>query len=97
LIKATKTPVESAGSLQGIVSDAFYSIRDAITQKIVIPFDTTKGSTRISSDASGLFFKLDMSNLPEERTYVIDVMLKVGGEYQKYLNVSPVFKVSNLQ
>lgn len=97
LIKATKTPVESAGSLQGVVSDAFYSIRDTITQKIIIPFDTTKKSTRISSDASGLFFKLDMSNLPEERTYVIDVMLKVGGEYQKYLNVSPVFKVSNLQ
>jgi hypothetical protein len=97
LIKVTKTPVNSPGAFQGIVSDAFYSIRDAVTQKVIIPFDSTKGSTRISSDASGLFFKLDMTNLLTERTYVVDVIIKIGGETQKYLNASPVFKVSDLQ
>jgi hypothetical protein len=97
LIKVVKTPVNSPGALQGIASDAFYSVRDAVTQEVVIPFDLEKGSTRISSDGEGLYFKLDMSNLYPERTYVIDVMLKVGGEYQRYLAASPVFKVSNTQ
>jgi len=97
LIKVVKTPVNSPGALQGIASDAFYSVRESVTQETVVPFDLEKGSTRISSDSEGLYFKLDMSNLYPERTYVIDVMLKVGGEYQKYLAASPVFKVSNTQ
>lgn len=97
MIFLSKTPVASPGAFQGIVSDAFYSIRDVVTQQVIVPFDTVKGSTRISSDGSGLFFKLDMSNLVEERTYVVDIMIKIGGEYQRYTAASPVFKVSNTQ
>lgn len=97
LVKVVKVPVESPGSLQGVASDAFYSIREAVTQKTIIPFDTTKGSTRLSSDSTGLYFKLDMSNLSLEKTYVVDILLKVGGEYQRYLGASPTFKVSNSQ
>lgn len=97
MIMLAKTPVNSPDSFQGVVSDAFYSVRDAVTQQVIVPFDTTKGSTRISSDGEGLFFKLDMSNFVTERTYVIDLMIKVGGEYQHYAGASPVFKVSNTQ
>lgn len=93
LIKAVKRPVDSPATLQGVVSDAFYSVRDVLAQKAVIPFDTEKGSTRLSCDAHTMFFNLDMSNFVPERSYVIDVMLKFGGEYQVHKDVSPVFKV----
>jgi hypothetical protein len=95
LIKTVKLPVDSPGTLQGIVSNAFYSVRDISTQKTIIPFDEEMGSTKISSDASTLYFKLDVSNLFVERSYVVDVMLIVGGEKQVYRDVSPIFKVTN--
>jgi hypothetical protein len=93
LIKAVKRPVESPATLQGTVTDAFYSIRDVLTQKAVIPFDPEMGSTRLSCDTNTMFFSLDMSNLVPERSYVIDVMLKFGGEYQVHKDASPIFKV----
>lgn len=92
-VTLVKTPVESPGGLQGVASDAFYRVRDVATDYVAIPFDTTKGSTRLSSDSSGLYFKLDMSNLDVNRSYVIDVLLIVGGVSQHYSAVSPVFKV----
>mgnify|MGYP003585087731 CR=1 FL=1 len=97
LIKLIKVPANSPGALQGIASDAFYSIRDAVTREIVVPFDLDHGSTRLSSDATGLFFKFDASNLEVERTYVIDILLLVGGEEQRYNSVSPTFKISDTQ
>lgn len=95
LLKVVKTPVDSPGVLQGVVSDAFYSVKDHATGKTVIPFDDLKGSTRLSSDTKTMFFVLDMSNFTPERSYVIDVMLKVGDEKQIHQNVSTVFKISN--
>lgn len=92
-VTVVKTPVESPGSLQGIASDAFYRVRDVATDYVAIPFDTTKGSTRLSSDSAGLYFKLDVANLDVNRSYVIDVLLIVGGVSQHYSAVSPVFKV----
>ena len=97
LMTVVKTPADSPGALQGIVSDAFYSVRDAITQQVIVPFDTIYGSTRMSNDSAGLFFELDMSNLNRDHTHVIDIMLTVGGHTQRYLNASQVFKVSDLQ
>lgn len=96
-VKLTKTPTNSPGALQTIASDAFYSIRDAVTNEIVIPFDKVHGSTRLSSDTAGLFFSFDASNFEHERTYVIDIMLMVGGEEQRYNAVSPTFKISDTQ
>jgi hypothetical protein len=96
-ITVVKVPVNSPGTYQGIVSDAFYSIRDAVTQEIVVPFDVEYGSTRLSSDDKSLFFNLDMSNLTKNHTYVIDVMLYVGGQYQLYNNASTIFKISDVQ
>jgi hypothetical protein len=95
LITLSRVPTESPGALQGIISNAFYSVRNTNTQKVIIPFDTLKGSTRISCDSHGLFFKLDTTNLVKEQSYVIDIKMLVAGEYQLYKNVSPIFKISD--
>lgn len=93
LVTVAKYPVESPGSLQGIASDAYYRIRNVVTDYIVVPFDTSKGSTKLSSDSSGLFFQMDITNLEINSSYVIDVLLLVGGQLQQYSSVSPVFKI----
>jgi hypothetical protein len=96
-ITAVKIPVESPGGLQGVASDAFYSVRDVATDRVVIPYDTSKGSTRLSSDGSGMYFALDMSNLDPGRSYVVDVMVIVGGTQQRHPAASGVFKVNPVQ
>lgn len=94
MIKASRLPIVLPSL---VVRDVFYAIRCLETNELVIPFETDFGSTRVSSDASGMFFTLDMSNLETEKTYVVDIMLTSSGNHQKYLNASQVFKVTNLQ
>lgn len=94
---AVKLPTSSPSALRAKVSDAFYAIRDTSTNEVVVPFDTTHGSTRLSNDTNGMYFTLDMSNLTAERSYVIDILLVTGGKQQRYLNASSVFKVSDLR
>lgn len=94
MIKATRLPIESPGA---VIRDVHYRVRDDATGLIQIPFDTTKNSTRLSSDASGMYFRLDMSNLTRDRSYVIDVLVTAGTNNQIYKNASPVFRVSDLR
>ncbi len=92
-VRLLRTPTEMPGI---VVRDVHYRIRDVITDKIEIPFDTDHNSTRLSSDATGMYFKLDASNLTRGRSYVIDVMIVTGDNSQVYRNASPSFKVRDL-
>lgn len=92
-IKVVKTPVVMPGL---VVRDVHYQVRDLATDAVEIPFDTVYNSTRASSDAQGMYFKLDMSNLTPERLYVIDVLIVTGNNRQVYQAASPAFRVSDL-
>jgi hypothetical protein len=81
-------------NFQGLVTDAHYCIREALTNREVIPFDLEKGSTRLSSDFEKLFFTLDTSNLSKNRSYVIDILLISDNKKTIFKNSSPVFKVT---
>lgn len=94
LIKASRLPVELPGA---VVRDVHYRVRDDITGNIEIPFDTTSNSTRLSSDASGMYFRLDASNLTRDRSYVIDVLIVTGNDRQVHRAASPTFRVSDLR
>ena len=48
---------------------SYYSIRDAHTEEIIIPFDDNY--TKLSADSDGMFFKLYMNGLQPERYYRI--------------------------
>jgi hypothetical protein len=93
LIKVVRTPIELPGL---VIRNVYYAIRDVLTNEYTIPFDTTHNSTKVSSDASGMFFKLDITNLTKERSYVIDILIITSNNQQKYLSVSSIFKVSDL-
>ena len=90
LIKVVKVPVELPGV---VLNNVYYQVRDAVTGEILMPFDDTKNSTKVSSDSEGMFFKLDMSSFLSGRTYVVDVMIKNNGMTNKYPSCSPVFRV----
>lgn len=94
LITVVKTPVELPGI---VVRDVHWQIRDDSTGIIETPFDVDLNSTRVSSDASGMFFKLDTTNLTKNRTYVIDILIITGNNRQVYKAASSVFKVSDLR
>ena len=47
-------------------SESFYSLVDYATEETVIPFSTT---TRLSADSEGMYFKMYMNGLQEERYY----------------------------
>jgi len=93
-IKLVKTPAILPGI---VIKETYYQVRDYATNETVIPFDEVYNSTRVSSDSDGMFFTLDMSNLKSERTYVIDIMTKLGGVKKIYRDVSTPFTVSDNQ
>lgn len=92
LIKATRVPVELAGI---VVREVYYQVRDAVSSEVVIPFDDTKNSTRVSSDSEGMFFTLDASNLTVGKSYTIDLMIANDGTTTKFMNASPVFRIES--
>lgn len=93
-ITVVKFPVELPGL---VIRDVHYQVRCVETQEKIIPFDTTTNSTRVSSDGGGMFFKLDMSGLIKDRTYVVDILIVKNGANHVHKGVSSVFRVSNLQ
>jgi len=90
LITVVKVPVELPGI---VVRDVHYQVRDVETNNVKIPFDTKYNSTRVSSDASGMFFELDMSNLVSEHTYAIDILIKTNDTQRVYKDASQAFRV----
>ena len=50
-------------------TSSFYSVRDAVTEEIIIPFDTS--FTKLSADENGMYFKLFMNGFQPERYYRI--------------------------
>ena len=94
LIAAVKVPVELPGL---VIRDVHWQVRDVVTNVVEIPFDTVHNSTRASSDTSGMYFKLDASNLTPGRTYVVDVMVVTGNDRQLHKAASPVWRVNDLE
>jgi len=90
-VKVVKVPLESANT---VFKKVYYSVRDAVTNEVVIPKDDVNNSTKLSSDSKGMFFKFYLSTLPVDRTYVIDIHTTVNGNSKTYANASHVFKVT---
>lgn len=80
------------------VHDAFYAVRDVVSNAYAIPFDSDTNSTKLSCDGTGgMYFYVDMSSLTVGHVYVVDVMIKTRGNDYFYRSASPEFKVTNVQ
>ena len=56
-----------------------YRVRDFQTNDIIVDFDTTSNSTRLSTDSNGMYFEFYVDSLPKGRTYVFDFLIKKAG------------------
>jgi hypothetical protein len=93
-VKLVKKPVEMPGI---VLRDAYYSIRNVDNGQIVIPFDTIKNSTRLSSDAKGMWFNFSAEDLPVDQRYVIDIKTVSNGIETLYQNASSIFRVAQMR
>jgi len=69
---------------------SLYSIRDAGTEEVVIPFNTNY--TKISCDSISNFINLDMSGLMPERYYRL-IFKVTSGIYEEFIDDNLYFKV----
>lgn len=92
-IISKKLPVVLPGS---IFRNCYYAIRDVQTNEYVVPFDTVFNSTKLSSDSESMYFTFNTSALVASRAYVIDLVLLINGIQQKYLDVSPPFRIKKM-
>ena len=64
-----KVPYETPSE---IYNKMYYRVRDADTDDIIIPFDTS--STRLSNDSKAMYFDFYMSSLPKGKSYFFDFL-----------------------
>jgi len=75
-----------------LISSSFYSIRDAHTNNVIIPFD--EANTIISADSKGSYFKLNLDGLIAERYYRVLIKSKIDSTEQYIFDNNWIFKVS---
>lgn len=64
-------------------TSSFYAIQDSTTDDFIIPFDT--GSTRLSVDANGNYFNVDMNTFLPERFYKIVFKIQKDGGFTEHI------------
>ena len=79
---------------KSLVLEAHYSVRDVISDRIVVPFDRVYNSTRMSADSEYLYFDVWMETLVPGRSYALDVMIVDGGNEEIVYDASPAFRVA---
>jgi hypothetical protein len=72
----TKLPREKKSQ---IYHKMYYRVRDFQTGDIVVDFDTSDNSTRLSTDSNGMYFEFFVDSLPKGRTYVFDFLVRKAG------------------
>ena len=89
------TPVKLPTAMKNIVADsAHYCVVNSRTNDIVIPYDTARGASRVSSDDTGMFFVLDMCNLTSLERYHVNMSITMNGKTTEYVKVSQEFNIT---
>ena len=74
-------------------TSSFYSIRDAYTEREIIPFDTQ--NTKLSADSEGMFFDFKMQALIPGRSYAFDFYVVDRGVSYLVRNRESIFEVKS--
>ena len=77
-----------------VYPSVFYSVKDAVSGDVVIPFMTDNNATRVSSAEDGMYFDFHMDALSPGKTYEFRVLVRDLGEDLILDGVSPKFRVS---
>jgi len=91
-IKALKLPYENPSQ---IFNKMFYRVLDFDSGDVIIPFDTSSNSTKLSTDSQGMFFNFYTESLPTGRPYVFEFLVKNDGFDQVLTNVAAKFIIED--
>ena len=89
-VKFTKEPLEKKSE---IFHEMYYRIKDDFDGSILVDFDITDGSTRLSSDADGMFFDVFTDSLPKGRMYSFDFLIRRNEVNTIIRDVASKFKI----
>lgn len=89
-VRVSKLPFKSVST---VFNRAFYSIREAHTGGVIVPFETQSNATRLSTDGEGMYFDLFMADLDADAVYEIDVLVKDADIDRVYHGVGGKFRV----
>jgi len=78
-------------TIKYIPSSSLYSVLDAATDEVIVPYDSTY--TKVSCDSTSNFIYLDMSGLMPERYYKLEFKI-VDGFLEEYIDDKLFFKVT---
>jgi len=78
-------------TIKYIPSSSLYSVLDAATDEVIVPYDSTY--TKVSCDSTSNFIYLDMTGLMPERYYKLEFKI-VDGFLEEYINDKLFFKVT---
>lgn len=89
-IRVVKEPFERKSQ---IFSEMHYRVRDVNDGKIVIDFDKTLNSTRLSTDRDGMFFTFYADSLPRGRVYSFDFLVRRNGNDTVIQDAASKFRI----
>ena len=72
-------------------STTYYQIKDILTGEVVVPFDDNY--TKVSCDANGHFFKLNLTNWEINRDYYIEIKINRNGVIEYFEDKDLTFTV----
>lgn len=76
-----------------IFKEMFYRIRDVNDGKIIVDFDKSNNSTKLSTDEDGMFFVFYTDSLPRGRVYSFDFLIRRNGSDTVIQDAASKFRI----
>src|SRR6056300_1758326 len=87
----TYTNQYSYTDVKYLPSSTYYQIKDVVTDDVIIPFDDDY--TKVSCDANGNFFKLDLTKWEYQRDYYIEIKVDRNGVIEYFEDKDLTFTI----
>jgi len=89
-----EAPVKIPWRRPSVIFDkVYYQVVDRVTEKVILPYDDVKDSTRVSTDGDGMFFDFKMQSLIVGRSYAFDFYIVERGTTHLVKNRDVIFTV----
>ena len=96
LINEDNQPVKTPYRLPSVIYEQiYYQVVDRVTEKVVLAYDNTNNSTKVSTDSEGMFFDFKMQALIPGRAYSFDFYIVDRGVSYLVQNRDTTFEVRN--
>lgn len=95
VIEENNMPVKTPINLPSVIYEKiYYQVVDRVTGKIVLSYDDTSDSTKVSTDSEGMFFDFKLQALTPGRSYSFDFFIVDRGVSYLVKNRDTTFEVT---